>query len=134
VPAATTTAYAAGAYDWQAQVSSGSEKHTIENGALVVLPDWFSGSAATAYDDRSSAAKIVEAIDALLVGRATIDQSEYEIATGNGSSRRLKFCSKAELLQIRSYYAAILANEEARERAEAGLPSKRFSYALLCRG
>lgn len=127
VAAATTVAYAPGDYSWQAQVFDGTDKHTVESSTLTVLPSFFATAATTAYDDRSTARKALDAIDAYLQGRATSDQQEYEINVG-GSMRRVVHSSWKQLLDAKQYYESLVANEEAKARAAAGLPDKRRSY------
>lgn len=124
----TSARYAAGDYQWQARVNNGAETFTVGGGTTTVTPSFFSGTESAALDTRSTARKIVDNIDAMLAGRATIDQQEYEIQTGGGALRRMKYCTKDELLALRSTYAAIAAREESDARAAAGYPDKRRSY------
>lgn len=130
VPATTTEDYAAGDYSWQAQVSNvgTGEKYTVENGDLTVLANFFSGTATDAYDDRSHARKCLDAINAQLEGRATSDQREYEIQLADRSLRRVARASITQLIQARQYYEGLVAAEEAKKRAEAGLPDRRRTY------
>lgn len=132
VDAATTATYAPGAYDWQAQVSDGTEKHTIEGGTLTVLASFFATSATTAYDNRTHARKALDAINAQLESRATSDQQEYEINVG-GSMRRVVKASLAQLIAAKQYYEGLVANEVAADRAAQGLPDKRRSYVRFVR-
>jgi len=127
VAAATTAAYTAGIYSWQAQVDDGTEKHTVENGSMEVLASFFATTASTAYDDRSHARKALDAINAQLEGRATADQQEYEIRV-NDSSRRVVKASFTDLIEAKKYYEGLVAAEEAKDRAAAGLPDKRRTY------
>lgn len=127
VAAATTAAYTAGTYQWQAQVVNGSEKHTVENGTLTVLASFFATSATTAYDYRSHAQKALDAINAQLESRATADQREYEINVG-GSMRRVVRASLQELIAAKQYYETLVASELAQQRATEGLPDPRRSY------
>lgn len=130
----TTAAFGAGDYDWQAQVSNADtgEKFTVESGVLAVEPSFFATSPTTAYDNRTQARKILDAIDAYMAGRATSDQKEYEINVG-GTMRRMVHSNYTQIVAARSYYAAIVANEEAAQRANEGLPDKRRSYVRFCR-
>lgn len=129
VASTTTAGYAAGDYSWQAQVSNSGtgEKYTVENGSLTVLASFFATPATTAYDDRTSARKILDALDAYMEGRASADQQEYEINVG-GSMRRIVHSTLKQITQARAYYAGIVANEEAAKRAAEGLPDKRRTY------
>lgn len=120
VAATTTAAYAAGTYAWQAWVEKGTEKYTLDFGSLVVDPDFRSGTSTAAYDARTHAQTMLDAIEALLEGRATRVQSEYEIA-----GRRLKFLSMTELMRARNLYKAEVAAEAAAERIRRGTGTGR---------
>lgn len=67
------------------------------------------------YDGRSVAQKIVDAIDALVLNRATIDQQSYQI--GN---RQLARIPLAELLPMRKFYSGIVDQENRAARLKAG--------------
>jgi hypothetical protein len=129
VDATTTSGYAAGEYSWQAQVSDGTSKYTVENGSMTVLASFFATSASTAYDDRSTARKALDEINAKIASGG-IGIKEYEINVG-GSMRRVAY---ADLLKWKQYYEALVANEEAAKRAAAGLPDKRRSYVRFSCG
>lgn len=104
VAAATTAAYAAGSYTWMAWVEGGSsEKYTVDTGTLAVDPDYRASTAA--YDGRSHARKMLDAIEAWLEARDPA-VAEYEIA-----GRRMKYIPVAELIKLRSRYKTELANE-----------------------
>jgi hypothetical protein len=97
VAAATTAAYTAGRYSWAAEVSGGSsEVYEVDRGTIVLLPRY---DQAAAYDDRSHARKMLDAIEAVLESRASADQLEYTIG-----SRHLKKMSPKELTDWRDYY------------------------------
>lgn len=104
VAAATTAAYAAGSYTWMAWVEGGSsEKYTVDTGTLAVDSDYRASTAA--YDGRSHARKMLDAIEAWLEARDPA-VAEYEIA-----GRRMKYIPVAELVKLRSRYKTELANE-----------------------
>ena len=121
VAAATTAAYAAGVYSWMAWVEGGSsEKYTVDTGTLTIDPDFRSGTSTAAYDNRSHARTVLDAIEAVIEGRATKDQEEYEIA-----GRRLKRTPIASLLKMRQHYNSEVATEEAREAMANGIGTGR---------
>lgn len=112
VAAATTAAYTAGRYTWIAWVESGAEKYTIGTGAVDVEPDYRSGLASAALDDRTHARKMLDAIEAWLEARDP-GVAEYEIA-----GRRMKYIPTAELVKMRSrYQSEVKAEEIAAKRA-----------------
>ena len=107
VAAATTTAYAAGSYDWIGWVEGGSsEKYTVGTGVATVLPDLRSGLASAALDARSHARKALAAIEAWIESRDP-GVGEYEIA-----GRRMNYIPLTDLLKLRQHYKAEVAAED----------------------
>lgn len=115
VAATTTATWAAGTYTWRAQVAKAGEVYTVGTGSLTVKPSF---SAAT--DARSHARRTLEAIEAVIEGRATSEVSYYMIG-----GRQLRYIEPAQLLALRDRYRAEVAREDAAQRAAAGLPDKR---------
>ncbi len=98
--ATTSAGWAVGTYSWTAYVENGSgERYTLARGRLEIKSA--SASLAAGADTRTQAEIALDAIDAVLANRATVDQKRYEI---NG--RSLERMSVAELLELRGYYAA----------------------------
>lgn len=116
VSAATTAGYAAGSYDWRARVSKAGEVYTVGEGRITVR-NAFGGST---FDARSHARKTLEAIEAVIEGRASSATLEYSIA-----GRTLKHIPMADLLSLRDKYRAEVAREDAAAAVAAGLPDKR---------
>lgn len=103
VSAQTTESYTAGAYDWRARVTNADgEVYTVATGRITVAPSF-----GAAVDGRSHARRTLEAIEAVLEGRATSATAEYEI---NG--RRLKYIPLTELHAMRSKYQREVKVEE----------------------
>jgi len=76
VTAATTAAYGAGDYMWNAYVAKGAERYTVASGVLTIKPNI---SAATGgLDTRSTVKKTLDAIDSLISGRASADVAMYK--------------------------------------------------------
>lgn len=107
VAAATSAAIASGVYAWQARVVSGLESYTIDTGETEVLPNLFAGTASAASDQRTHARRTLEAIEAVIEGRATTDQQQYSIA-----GRSLTRIPIAELLAFRDRYRMAVARED----------------------
>ena len=106
VAAATTAGYTAGSYTWMAWVEGGSsEKYTVDTGTLEIDPDYRASTAA--YDGRSHARKMLDAIEAWLEARDPA-VAEYEIA-----GRRMKYIPIAELVKLRNRYGLEVRNEDA---------------------
>ena len=119
IPAETTDGYAAGAYDWRARVANAAgEVYTVATGRITVAPSF-----GAAIDGRSHARRTLEAIEAVLEGRATSATAEYEI---NG--RRLKYIPLTELHAMRSKYQREVAAEEGKSgpRGVSGRIMVRF--------
>jgi hypothetical protein len=119
VPLASTENLAPGNYRWQGWVSKGAESYKVAE-APVVVKQGFAGVAAnTTVDTRSQVKRILDAIDALIEGKATRDQQQYTIA-GGGGYRMLMRIPVSELVQLRKEYARLYARERRRERVRRG--------------
>lgn len=120
VSATTTAAYAAGAYSWVAWVEGGtSEKYTTGSGTCEILADLRTGLASAALDARTTARKLLDAVESWLLNHDPA-VAEYEIA-----GRRMKYIPVGELLKLRSRFAAEVAAEDARAKLAAGLGTGR---------
>lgn len=118
VASVTTAAFTAGRYRWQAYItrSSDAQRITLNSGSVQVKAN---RDAATG-DPRSHARKVLDAIEAVIEGRASKDQEEYSIA-----NRSLKRTPIAELLVLRDRYRSEAANEKSAEDMANGLGSSR---------
>ncbi len=116
VAAATTAGYAAGTYDWRARVSKAGEVYTVGEGRITVRNAY----AASTFDARSHARKTLDAIEAVIEGRASSSTAEYQIA-----GRQLKYIPVADLLALRDKYRAEVLREDAAAAVAAGLPDRR---------
>ena len=79
ISSTTSSAFLAGNYFWQLEISSGANRLVIERGNWIISPDLDVGSA----DPRSHADIMVTKIESLLSGRGDADVSSYSI---NGRS------------------------------------------------
>lgn len=104
--AATTAGWAPGVYWYSMRATRDDEVVEIEQGQVTIVPDMASASAG--FDGRSQAQIALEAIDAVLAKRATLDQERYRI-----NNRELYRTPIADLIKLRSYYAAQVRNEQA---------------------
>jgi hypothetical protein len=117
VAKATTAAIAAGSYFWAAFASSATERAKIDSGTIEVLPDL---AASAALDRRTHGQKVLDAIEAVIEGRATVDQVGYTIG-----GRRLDKTPIADLLMLRGHYKDEVAGEQIAERIANGLGNPR---------
>ncbi len=69
---ATSGAYAAGEYEWQAHVSNGVERYKVGGGLIVILVDF--AAQAGGYDSRSHVKRILDALEAAMDSRASKTQ------------------------------------------------------------
>lgn len=123
VAASTTSGYTAGDYTWAAVVTSGAEAHEVDRGTLKLLPRY---DQAANLDDRTHAKKVLDAIEAVIEGRAAKDQQEYAIG-----GRMLKLTPIADLLVLRGRYKAEVASELAAEQLANGLATGRTIRVTL---
>lgn len=119
--AATTGAYTAGDYQWQLVATLTTTRYTIATGIVTVL-DNIAGRSAL-YDNRSHAKKVLDAIEAVIEGRASQDQMGYTIA-----GRSLSRTPLQDLMRLRAMYKAEYESEVATANIEAGLSSKNKIY------
>jgi hypothetical protein len=118
VAKATTAAYAAGTYTGTGYVTDGSTDIEVWRGTLTVLPSLSAG------DARGHIRKVLDAIEAVIEGRASKSDLEYEISV-NGSMRRLRRIPHADLIVLRETYKRYEAQEIASDRVSSGRPSGR---------
>lgn len=105
VAAATTAAYTVGVYHWQAYITrtADSERVTVDIGTFEVIAD--RDNATT--DPRSHIKIVLDAIQAVIEGRATKDQESYSI-----QGRSLSRTSIEDLLMLRDRYQTLHLQEE----------------------
>lgn len=114
VASATTATYAAGIYHWQAYIirSADSERVQVGSGTFEVVADRDSAST----DPRSHVKKVLDAIEATIEGRASVDQMGYTV---NG--RSLQRTPIGDLLTLRDRYRADYLAEQRAERIARGM-------------
>jgi hypothetical protein len=105
--AATTAAWAPGRYAYSIRATNDADVLEVSFGIMEVLPDLAAVSAP--YDARSDNEKALEAIEAVLGKRATLDQDRYKI-----NNRELWRTPISDLLKLRDVYRAAVRRERAR--------------------
>lgn len=117
VTAATSAAYVAGAYDWQAFVEKAAERYTVGSGRMQIQPN-LAGVAAAGFDDRSQPRRILEllmaAYESAVTSRSFV--SEYQIA-----GRTMRFDKKEDWIMEINFWKSQVAQEERASRINAGL-------------
>ena len=127
--AATTAAYASGIYSWVAWVEGGSsEKYTVDQGTVTVLPDFRATAAATALDTRSHARKALALVEAAIEA-LNLGVKAYPINNRSMTKRDLP-----ELVQMRDAYKVEVAREEAAEKIANGLGNPKRFYVRWGQG
>lgn len=114
--AAQTAALTPGIYNLFGHVSKASDRYQIYHGTIEVKPNL---AALTSGDYRSTVKKTLDAIEAVLLGRAALDQQSMEI---NG--RRLDRTSIPDLITLRDRFKAEYVSERNAERIANGLGSR----------
>lgn len=113
ITAAESVAFAAGTYTFHGYATKAAERYRVRYGTWKVVANF---AAAGALDARSHAVKVLEAIEAVIEGRATKQQASYQIG-----GRSLAFIPHAELLSMRSTYQQEVRREQEADRLRKGL-------------
>lgn len=97
VAASVTAAYDPGEYWFSLRALQGADVHLVDEGQLTIAADL--AQIAGTYDGRSHVERVLTAIEAVIEGRATIDQQSYQI-----NNRSLQRTPMADLLLLRTKY------------------------------
>ena len=124
VTAATTATWTAGEYSYTVYTYDVDERYQQERGSNEILEDL--GAQGAGYDGRSQYKKTLDAIDAVLEGRATKDQESYSIAGRSLSRTPIK-----DLTELRSYYYSLYRQEQRELAIENGTGTNRRVKAVL---
>lgn len=104
--ATETASWQPGNYSYVLRAVSGDDVYQVDAGAFAITPDL--AAVQEKHDPRGHAQKVLDAIEAVIENRATIDQQSYMI--GNRSLQRTPI---ADLLKLRSVYRAEVASKKA---------------------
>lgn len=107
--AAATEQWTPGTYWYVLRVVTASETRDVANGQIEFLPDF--ASLPTGYDGRSDNEKALEAIDAVIANRASMDQQRYTIG-----DRELWRTPMNDLLLLQASYRVKVRRERARAK------------------
>ncbi len=105
VSAPVTSEWAPGVYWWVLRATRGDDVVQIDEGQLTVELDL--AVAAAGFDGRSHAERVLRAIEAVIEGRASLDQQSYQI-----NNRSLARTPIPDLLLLRDRYRAELRREK----------------------
>lgn len=113
VPAATTATWGAGNYWVSIRATKGADVVEITKRQIEILPDL--AGVTTPYDGRSANEIALDAINAVLAKRATIDQQRYTI-----NNRELWRTPMGELLKLQAFYKTRVRRERAKAAGNTG--------------
>lgn len=97
VAATATATWPPGRYWYSLRAQSGGEVHEVESGNITIHPDIASQDAG--HDGRAHAERVLDAIEAVIEGRATKDQDSYRI-----NNRELRRTPVDQLMSMRDRY------------------------------
>ena len=111
--ATETASWSTGFYEWRAYAISGANRYQIDGGKWELLPDFT--KQIKGYESRTHARIVLDAINAVIEGKATQDQMSLSIA-----GRSLSRYSWQELLFVKAQYQELVKQEDAEEAAKRG--------------
>lgn len=103
IASSVSATLAPGSYRYLIAATKAGDRSTIDTGDVEVLPD----PAESAQDQRSHARRSLDAIDAMLEGRASSEDMKFTFADG----RALEKIPHADLLALRQHFARKVARE-----------------------
>lgn len=95
--ASTTSGWAPGQYWYSLRAAKGGDVKALEHGQLTIIQDLAGADAG--FDGRHHVEKVLEAIEAVIEGRAGKDQDSYRI-----NNRELRRTPVGELIKLRNQY------------------------------
>lgn len=111
VSAANTADWLPGIYSYSVRATDGVDVFEIESGQLTVSANL--ANAVAGYDARSHAERALEAIEAVLEKRASLDQERYRI-----NNRELQRTPIPDLLKLRDRYMNEVRQQKAASRGK----------------
>jgi len=114
VAAATTAGYTVGVYHWQAYITrtSDGERVTVDSGTFEVKPD----RANDTSDPRSIIKQTLDALEAMMLKKASKDQMSYSMPNGVSIGR----LPPGELITWLNHYRSLYRNELQAEKIANG--------------
>lgn len=111
--ASLTATWQPGNYSFVLRAMLGDDVYQVDAGDFSITPDL--ATVGEGHDPRAHAQKVLEAIEAVIESRATIDQQSYMI--GNRSLQRTPI---SDLLKLRDKYRAEVAAKKATNKGKGG--------------
>lgn len=111
--ASTTANWPAGNYWYSVRVTNtDGDVVELESGQIEILPDLTLVTGE--YDGRTHAERVLEAIEAVIEKRATMDQRRYKI-----NNRELERMLPSDLLRLRDYYRDAVRRERMAKKGQS---------------
>ncbi len=121
VNAVDTATWEPGRYSYSLRASKGFEVVEVEADSMTVLPDL--ASQGEGFDGRSHLERVLDAIEAVIERRATLDQERYRI-----NNRELHRTPIPELLVLRDRYKAEIRRMKAAKSGNLFNQAVRVSF------
>lgn len=112
--AADSAKFVAGIYHWQAYVTSGAERFPVGQSRVEVKPNYADMNGG--HDSRSNARQVLDALDAMMLKKASKDQQSYTMPNGIAVAR----LAPGDIIVWRDYYRRELRQELQAERLANG--------------
>jgi len=113
ITAAESVSWTAATYKWQAYVTKSTERYQVREGTITARVNF--ASQTSGYDARSHIKTTLDALEAIIAGKASDDQMSVSIA-----GRSVSKYSPAELITWRDHYKKEYARELKAEKLAAG--------------
>ena len=117
VDEATTASYATGTYNYIGRVTDGVDVFRARRGQIEIRADF--AAASSGSDARTHVKKVLDALEAMIEGKATKDQLSYSI-----QGRSLSRLSPADVIQFHNHYKSLYQAELAAERVSRDVGSR----------
>jgi hypothetical protein len=114
VDEATTAAWAAGIYRWQSYITDGTDKFAVNTGTIELTSDF--DASTSGFDDRAHVKKVLDALEATILGKASKDQAFYMIA-----GRQISRTPVEDLIRWRNLYKSEYSRLQQEEDLARGL-------------
>ena len=122
VSGSVTNNYTAGDYVWSAYITDSSDStKRIEVDTALLKVELNKAKSSNEADPRSHAKKVLDAIEAIIEGRASTDQQSYSLA-----GRSITKLSIDDLFKLRDRYKVLVMEEKRRDRIKNGKKTGRY--------
>lgn len=114
VAASTTATWEPGTYSWQSYVTKSGERYHIAAGTIEIKRNF--AQQAYGYDARSHVKITLDALEAVIQGRASKEQKSHTIG-----DRAIEFMDPGDLIKWRNLYKKEYRREQKAEKLRRGI-------------